>query len=144
MKRFAIASVCACMAMSGCIYIAHGLDPINPKYTIGDRNARVTSLTPRLEWEAYSDVAGKENLRYELEIVGEKGQRIFKNDLRETRYTVEEPLVPDSDYRWRVRAVWTVNGKPDASNWNYRTQLLFTPVGGAWGGRSYSFTTPLK
>lgn len=144
MKVIAIVSVCACMAMSGCIYIGHGLDPISPKYDIGNGNARVKSLTPRLEWEAYSDVAGKENLRYQLEIVGEKGQRIFKDDLRETYYTVEEPLVPDSDYQWRVRAVWMVDGKPESSKWNYRTRLLITPIGGAWGGRSYSFTTPLK
>jgi hypothetical protein len=142
MKRFAIASICACMAMSGCIYIAHGLDPISPSYNFSNRNARVNTLKPRLEWEAYSDVSGKENIKYQLEILSEKGRRIFKDGLQETSYTVEDPLEPDTDHQWRVRAVWTVDGKPDAGKWNYRTQMLFTPIGGAWGGRAYSFTTP--
>ena len=144
MKRIAIVSVCACMAMSGCIYISHGLDPIYPKYDLGNRNSRVNTLKPRLEWEAYTDVSGKENLRYQLEIISEKGQRIFKDDLRETYYAVEDPLEPDIDYQWRVRATWTVDGKPESSKWNYRTQLLLTPINWLWSGRTYVFTTPLK
>jgi len=95
-----------------------------------------------LEWTPHSDASSKENFRYQLEIIGGSGLRIFKDDLREANYTVEDPLEPDKEYQSRVRAAWTVNGKTESSDWNYRTRVLITPVGGGWGSRNYSFTTP--
>ena len=142
MKRFSIISVCACMAMSGCISVSRGLDPISPSYGLYSLRANVDTLKPRLEWTPHSDASSKENFRYQLEIIGGSGLRIFKDDLREANYTVEDPLEPNKEYQWRVRAAWTVNGKTESSDWNYRTRVLITPVGGGWGSRNYSFTTP--
>lgn len=131
-----------CMAMSGCIILNHGLEPISPYYGFTSLRANVHTLTPRLEWKPYSDASAKENFRYQLEILGGNGQRIFKDDLREPYYTVEDPLEPSKEYHWRVRAAWTVEGKPESTDWNYRQRILVTPVGGGWNSRSYSFITP--
>jgi hypothetical protein len=77
------------MAMSGCIILNHGLEPTSPYYGFTSLRANVLTLTPRLEWKPHSDASAKENFRYQLEILGGNGQRIFKDDLREPYYTVE-------------------------------------------------------
>jgi hypothetical protein len=120
-----------------------GLEPINPLYGLSN-NAEVDSLKPRLEWTTYSDVSGKKNFRYQLQIIDGDVVKIFRDDIRESHYIVEEPLEPNKQYLWRVRAAWTVNGKTEGDDWNYKKQFLFTPIAFGWRNRNYYFTTPDK
>jgi len=68
--------------------------------------------------------------------------RIFRDDIRETHYTVNDPLEPNKEYQWRVRAAWTVNGKTEGGQWNYKRYFYLSPVLFGWGSRNYNFTTP--
>jgi len=141
MKWFASISVCACMAMSGCISWNRGLEPISPSYGL-TWSAKVDTLRPKLEWAPYTDVSGKENFRYQLQIIDGNVVRIFRDDIRETHYTVNDPLEPNKEYQWRVRAAWTVNGKTEGGQWNYKRYFYLSPVLFGWGSRNYNFTTP--
>jgi hypothetical protein len=141
MKKFASISVCVCIGISGCVSINRGLEPLSPSYG-PTWSAKVDTLTPKLEWEPYANASGKDNLRYQLQIIDGNVVRMFRDDIRETYYMVDSPLEPHKTYQWRVRPVWTVNGQTQGDQWNYKRYFFVTPVLFGWGNRNYNFTTP--
>jgi len=133
----------ACFIMVGCVSWNRGLEPVNPSYGL-TWNSKVDTLTPTLKWKAYDDISGKEDVRYQLEIIDETTIILSKDDIRETYYTVDAQLDSNKEYQWRVRPVWQADGKTRRGQWNYRKYFFITPILFGWGSKNYNFTTPKK
>jgi hypothetical protein len=132
-----------CFIMVGCVSWNRGLEPLNPAYGL-TWNSKVDTLTPTLRWKAYDDISGKEDIRYQLEILDETAIILSKDDIRETYYTVEAQLDSNKEYQWHVRPIWQAGGKTQRGQWNYRKYFFITPILFGWGSKSYNFTTPEK
>jgi hypothetical protein len=98
--------------------INYGLIPISPVADRPDYPNLVDSLQPTLEWNPYSgpdvtyDVIIYEGVRvkkpYALSL--EEKQLVsgkvvyYRQGLKEPQHTIEEPLKPNAEYLWSVRA----------------------------------------
>jgi len=96
----------------------YGLIPISPVADRPDYPNLVDSLQPTLEWNPYSgldvtyDVIIYEGVRVkkpyafsleEKQLVSGKVV-YYRQGLKEPQHTIEEPLKPNAEYRWEVRA----------------------------------------
>jgi hypothetical protein len=129
--------------MAGCVSWNRGLEPLSPSYGLFC-NSKVDTLTPTLKWKSYDDISGKEDVRYQLEIMD--GQTVFvsKDDIREPSYTIADPLESNKEYQWHVRPLWTSAGKTERGQWNHRNYFFITPILFGWGSKNYNFSTPEK
>jgi hypothetical protein len=143
MERLISISI-ACLLLAGCVTASEGLEPVNPSYGPYSWSTNVHSLTPRLEWVPYQDVAGKENIRYQLLINEGNVVQVRKDSIPDAYYLVEQPLKPNTEYQWRVRPIWTANGKAEGGQWNHKSYFYLSPVLFGWGSKTYKFTTPEK
>lgn len=113
--------------------------------------ARATSLEPRLRWRAFpsrrvlaADFQGKlgslTRLRYDVRLYRVDGNPrkarlvLEKNRLDATDYQIEQPLAPDTEYAWSVRARFVLDTGERVSRWsgdriagNVRGFLFRTP-----------------
>jgi hypothetical protein len=96
--------------------INYDLIPISPVAFHQDYPDPVDSLQPTLEWNPYSgpdvtyDVIIYEGVRVkkpyslgETQLVSGKVV-YYRQGLKEPKHTIEEPLKPNAEYRWSVRA----------------------------------------
>ena len=128
--------------LSGCVSWNHGLEPIKPKYTAYSWNEKVNTLTPRFEWSPYEHTFGKQDFRYQLQVLDGNVVRLFKDGLHDTYYVIDEPLLPNKEYQWAVRAAWTNNGKTEGEDWNYKRYFYLSPILFGWGSKGYKINTP--
>lgn len=142
MKKTSFISIIACVVLSGCATWNQGLEPIKPKYSAYSWNEKVDTLTPRFEWAPYEYALGKQEFRYQLQVLDGNVVRLFKDDIHDTYYVVDEPLLPNKEYQWAVRAAWSINGKTEVEAWNYKKYLYLSPVLFGWGGKNYKINTP--
>jgi len=95
----------------------YGLIPISPVAVQPDYPNLVDSLQPTLEWNPYSgpdvtyDVIIYEGVRVKrpYALLGEtqlvSGKVVYyRQGLKEPQHTIEEPLKPNAEYIWSVRA----------------------------------------
>lgn len=103
----------------------------------GQEPARLDSLQPEFRWEAWprgfdivpgSGLAQVHEVRYQLRVYGQGGVAYERRGLTEARHRLEKPLEPCRRYRWTVRAYFTLNGTPRATEWMgaYNTVLGMT------------------
>ena len=69
--------------------------------------------------------------------------RLFKDGIHDNYYVVDEPLLPNKEYQWAVRAVWTINGKTEGEDWNSKKYFYISPVLFGWGAKTYKINTPV-
>jgi len=87
----------------------YDLIPISPVAVQPDYPNPVDSLQPTLEWNPYSgpdvtyDVIIYEGVRVKMQLVSGKVV-YYRQGLKESRHTIEEPLKPNAEYIWSVRA----------------------------------------
>jgi len=141
MKNALLAFLIA-FVLSGCVAWNRGLEPTNPKYSPTSWTENVNSLTPRLEWMPYTNISDKQDFRYQLQILDGNVVRLFKDNIHEPQYIVEEALLPNREYQWQVRPAWTVNGKVEGGNWNDKKYFYISPVLFGWGSKTYKIRTP--
>lgn len=143
MKKTCFISITACIVLSGCTTWNHGLEPIKPKYTAYSWNEKVDTLTPRFEWSQYEHALGKQEFRYQLQVLDGNVIRLFKDGIHDNYYVVDEPLLPNKEYQWAVRAAWTINGKTEGEDWNSKKYFYISPVLFGWGAKNYKINTPV-
>jgi len=81
--------------------------------------AREVDLKPVLAWSLVSPFAF-EGVKYDLYISGNSEPLLYKSNLIETFYTVEEPLSPNKTYYWKVVA--KIDGEVvESRTWNFTT-----------------------
>ena len=144
LKILGYASAIACTLLSGCVTWNRGLEPVEPKYGAYSWSEKVDTLTPRLAWSPYKGDSGKQDFRYQLQIIDGNVVRLFKDGIHDTFYVVEESLQPNKEYQWHVRAAWTVNGKTEGEDWNSKGYFYLSPILFGWGGKNYTLKTPEK
>jgi hypothetical protein len=67
--------------------------------------APIKNLTPKLSWNAYLNAAIYELQLNEMECqCGSDRKKIISTNVRKTEFSVESPLLPDTYYRWWVKA----------------------------------------
>ncbi len=87
----------------------YDLIPISPVAVQPDYPNLVDTLQPTLEWNPYSgldvtyDVIIYEGVRVKMQLVSGKVV-YYRQGLKESRHTIEEPLKPNAEYIWSVRA----------------------------------------
>ena len=143
-SRPIILFVISCIVASGCVTWNSGLKPVNPSYGYL-WNAKVDTLSPTLQWEPYEETAGKEDIRYNLQLVDNGVIVLSKEDIREPSYTIDRQLDPGKKYQWLVRPVWTSSGYTHWGPWNHKKYFIITPfiiLFLGFGSSYYSFTTP--
>jgi hypothetical protein len=135
-----------------------GFRPVYPEVTASFQNApdvldwtRVDSLQPTLRWQAFPgehqqfaggqvtrfvtvDPASVRDVSYDLRIWTVRGRApgdlVYEIDgLAEPSHKPERPLKPDTEYYWSVRARFTLDGQPRASEWSL-SQLPCPPAYG--------------
>ncbi len=141
--KMALLLICTWLLVAGCVSWNRGLEPINPSYGL-TWGSKVDTVTPTLKWKPYDDIAGKEDIRYQLEIMTDQAVILSEDNLRETYYTVDTQLESHKEYQWHVRPVWTIDGKTQRGQWNHKNYFFLTPILFGWGSKSYEFTTPEK
>ncbi|MDH5753305.1 MAG: hypothetical protein OEZ59_12920 [Deltaproteobacteria bacterium] len=151
-----------------------GLDSPRVERTTGGRivlswNPQTNGISSRLAKSG--DTTAREpvqNLRYDVEIYQEfsdaehdkmnfmdqsklkyegRFQRIhFRRGIKETRYELPFALEEDTEYLWRVRPVYDVNGQPVAEDWTRDNTAVFFMVllPNSGGDTEYIKTAPLK
>ena len=142
MKTTGFISIIACIVLSGCMTFNQGLKPIKPQYSPYSWSEDVDTLTPKFVWSPYDDTSDKQDFRYQLRILDGNVVQLFKDGIKDNYYVVEEPLLPNKEYQWAVRAAWSANGKPEGESWNYKKYFYLTPVLFGWGNKPYKVYTP--
>lgn len=132
-----------CSFMPGCMTWNSGLKPEYPSYGFA-WTSTVDSLTPTLRWKPYTDTAGKEDIRYQLEIIEGNIIIMSRDDIRDPFYTLDRRLDVNTQYLWHVRPLWTVGGNTQRGPWNHKGYFFLTPIIFGWGSSYYKFTTPEK
>lgn len=96
---------------------------------------RLESLQPTFRWEPIPREFGlplgngpgeAHDIRYEFRILGGSGDAYRRAGLTEPTHMVEEPLAQCSQFRWTVRARFTLDGVPRATEW----MGAFNTIGG--------------
>jgi Short C-terminal domain len=142
MNKTGLVLITACIVLSGCVSWNRGLEPIQPKYSAYSWSEKVDTLKPRLEWSPYKNTSGKQDFRYQLQIIDGNVVRLFKDGIHDTYYVVDEPLLPNKVYQWAVRAAWTSDGKTEGERWNDKKYFYLSPVLFGWGSKPYLISTP--
>lgn len=130
------------LSLSGCVTTPEGLEPIQPKYSAYSWVEKVDTLKPKFEWMPYESTLGKQNFRYQLRIIDGNVVRLFKDDIHDTYYVVEDPLLPNKVYQWDVRAAWTNNGKTEGESWSDKKYVYFAGIVFGAGTKPYTISTP--
>jgi hypothetical protein len=93
------------------------------------------SLQPTFRWEAMprefdlplGDGPGQaHDIRYDFRILDGSGKAYVRDGLKEPLHTLDEPLAPCGEFRWTVRARFTLDGAPRATEWTG----AFNTIGG--------------
>jgi hypothetical protein len=126
-----------------------GVQPLRPDGS-GQGFPAAESLTPVLEWKPSSkpgvtyDVAVYESLTFAYGFTGSAprilGERVaYAEGLKEPRYTLATPLLPDRNYQWSVR----LRDGDVVSTWSTTSHFLFLVVAWSRGsGQMFGFSTP--
>lgn len=127
-----------------------GLTPLKPEIS-GTEFSEIGSLAPTFEWKASSmnDVTydfviyeAVSHIRYGIPIAYMRGRVVvYKEDLREPKYSLNNPLRPNSKYFWSVR----LRRNGIVSTWStfsyFQTIIIYTGTGfNQW----FTFATPSK
>ncbi len=117
-------------SITGCVQIpVCGLRPEYPKAYSSPQT--VDSLQPTLRWERFpresdlqagilSGVGNVSNVSYDLMVwqVDQGFVLVYEQqDLPESYYKLEAPLLPSSEYLWTVRARFEMNGQVRVTDW---------------------------
>jgi len=143
-SRALVLFVISCIVASGCITWNSGLEPVSPSYGYL-WGAKVDTLKPTLKWKPYDETAGKEDIRYNLQLVDDGVIILAKEDIREPSYAIDRQLEAGKKYQWLVRPVWNSGGYTHWGPWNHKKYILITPVillFIGFGSNYYNFTTP--
>ena len=116
MRRYIFVLIVGVFGLVACS-TNYGLIPISPVAVQPDYPNLVDSLQPILEWNPYSgpdvtyDVIIYEGVRVKrpYALLGEtqlvSGKVVYyRQGLKEAQHTIEEPLKPNAEYIWSVRA----------------------------------------
>lgn len=113
------------------------LAPLIPSPVSPADNALATSYTPTLDWgEVTVPVGGAALKRYEVQVSSDKNfSGAVDVDAYQSKYTLVDPLMPNTLYYWRVR---TVDANENVSGWSAARRLraailppaLTSPVSG--------------
>lgn len=136
--------VVCCLVASGCITWNSGLEPVDPSYGYL-WSAKVDTFRPTLRWKPYDEIAGKQDIRYNLQLVDDGIIVLAKEDIREPFFTLDRQLDAGKKYEWLVRPVWTSNGYTHWGQWNRKKYFIITPfiiLFLGFGSNYYNFTTP--
>ncbi|CAG9185885.1 hypothetical protein LMG23994_05954 [Cupriavidus pinatubonensis] len=110
-----------------------GLEPSHPGPSRLDVDvSAVESLTPRLEWKPPpppgqpADWERAQDIRYDLRIwhvaTNSPPELIYERmGLTEPKHQLEQPLAPQTEYFWSVRARFTLDGQARTTRWNAGT-----------------------
>jgi hypothetical protein len=137
-----VVGILAAALLSGCMTWNRGAEPTNPKYGSMSWSENVNSLTPRLEWMPNTVDSNKQGFRYQLQILDGNTVHLFKDDIHDPQYLVDQPLLPNREYQWMVRSAWTVNGRTEGNNWSDKKYFYISPILVGWGAKTYRFKTP--
>ncbi len=138
------------LALAGCVAWGQGLDPVEPAGRKVFPSPTIESLQPTLTWEA-ADFEEKPGARYHLivyRLEGFPAREVIvysRRDLTTTSHRVDEPLLPNTRYHWRVGVTYS-NGKETRTEWNGYRAFYFIPIPFVWfigfTSGTYSFDTP--
>ncbi len=138
------------LALAGCVAWGQGLDPIEPTGRKVFPSPTIESLQPTLTWEA-ADPDEQPGARYHLivyRLEGFPAREVVvysRRDLTTTSHRLNEPLLPNTRYHWRV-GVTSSNGKETRTEWNGYRAFYFLPIPYIWligfTSGTYSFDTP--
>ena len=152
MKRIAGLTMCllTAPALAGCVAWGQGIDPIEPAGRKIFPSPTIDSLQPILTWEA-ADPEEKPGARYHLIVYRLEGfparevTVYSRRDLTATSHRLDEPLLPNTRYHWRVGVTYS-NGKETRTEWNGYRAFHFLPLPYIWfigfTSGTYSFDTP--
>jgi len=152
MKRLTVPVLCLLIALtiSGCLAWGHGIDPIEPVGRKIFPSPTIESLQPTLTWEA-ADPEEMPGARYHLVVYRLEGFPAHevivyaKRDLEGTSHTLDQPLLPDTRYHWRVGVTYS-KGTETRTEWNGYRGFHFIPLPFIWfigfTSGTYSFDTP--
>lgn len=152
MKRFTGPALCllTALALSGCIAWGHGIAPVDPVGRKIFPSPTIESLQPTLTWEA-ADPEEMPDPRYHLVVYRLEGFPAHevivyaRRDITGTSHTLDQPLLPDTRYHWRVGVTYS-NGKETRTEWNGYRSFHFIPLPFIWfigfTSGTYSFDTP--
>lgn len=138
------------LALAGCVAWGHGIDPIEPAGRKVFPSPTIESLQPTLTWEA-ADPEKKPGARYQLivyRLEGFPAHEVIvysRRDLTTTSHRLDEPLLLNTRYHWRVGVTYS-NGKETRTEWNGYRAFYFLPIPYIWligfTSGTYSFDTP--
>lgn len=136
MRRFAFTALL--FLVIGCSFPQAGLQPNSPAatrsaFSLTTDFVEADSVQPALAWQSVTqtlyennkrniDAATISDITYELRIwetdTGYSGKLVYRRlGIPTTYHTVEEPLKPNGEYLWSVRAHFLLDGKPRVSEW---------------------------
>lgn len=137
-------------ALSGCVAWGQGIDPIDPAGRKIFPSPTIEALQPTLTWEA-ADPEEMPDARYHLMVYRLEGfpshEVIIytRRGLTVTSHTLDEPLLPDTRYHWRVGITYSKGGET-RTEWNGYRAFYFIPIPYIWFigfySGTYSFDTP--
>lgn len=142
---------CIGVFFSGCAVWHSGIQPVDPPGKKMIPAPTVTSNQPTLVWEPLKlkDQAAAGDLHYQLVVFHYEGFSLSptiaydKNGITETSHTLETPLKSDTQYYWRLRALYNKDGKQVATDWNgFNFVGIIPPYFGWETGKPYFFKTP--
>lgn len=105
------------------------------------QRAALPNLQPTLRWESLprdfdcelGDGPGKaQDLRYDLRVFDARGAVYERYGLTGTSHTLESALAPCQEYRWTVRARFTLDGTQRATEWTGAYQTIGGYVDPMW------------
>ena len=138
------------LALTGCVAWGQGLDPIEPAGRKIFPSPTIETLQPTLQWEA-ADPMEMPDARYHLVVFRLEGFPVrevmvySRRDLTATSHRLEQPLLPDTRYHWRVGVTYS-NGGESHTEWNGYRAFHFLPFPYIWfigfTSGTYSFDTP--
>ncbi len=152
MKRLTRSASCllTALALSGCIAWGHGLTPVDPAGRKIFPSPTIESLQPTLTWEAV-DPEKMPDAHYHLVVYRLEGFPAHevivysRRDLTGTSHQLDQPLLPNTRYHWRVGVTYS-NGSETRTEWNGYRAFHFIPLPFIWfigfTSGTYAFDTP--
>lgn len=147
MKRTVCILTICLLLLIGCTSFS-GIKPYYPK--VGDPNypTKVDSLQPTFKWKSSPGAEAYDFIIYECIVTKDiwettmrtVGREVYyREGLKETQHSIEEPLKPKCEYYWSVR----IRQGQKVSDWSLYNYYLYMGVADVSGNNlPFSFQTP--